>query len=171
MLFIKPKFSSFLIVGKLLQIHFLCKDSFFFFLSTLPCALHPIPNHMTNLGALAYAELGTMITKSGAEYAYLLEAGKALPRSLAPIPAFLCSWVSVLVLKPCLFAVISLGFGIYVVEPFYPGCEPPPGMIKLVSILCICESSILNLWHLLLMFFFNTMDQFIFKRDVIDCSV
>lgn len=95
-------------------------------------------------GALAYAELGTMITKSGAEYAYLLEAGKALPRSLAPVPAFLCSWVSVLVLKPCLFAVISLGFGIYVVEPFYPGCEPPPGMVKLVSILCICMVAAVN---------------------------
>ncbi|GFO25007.1 Y+l amino acid transporter 1 [Plakobranchus ocellatus] len=95
-------------------------------------------------GALAYAELGTLITKSGAEYAYLLEAGKALPRSLAPIPAFLCSWVSVLVLKPCLFAVISLGFGIYVVEPFYPGCEPPPGIVKLVSILCICMVAAVN---------------------------
>lgn len=90
-------------------------------------------------GALSYAELGTLITKSGAEYAYLLEAGKGLPKWIAPIPAFLFSWVSVFVLKPCLFAVIALSFGIYVVEPFYDGCDPPSSLVKLVSVLCICE--------------------------------
>ena len=95
-------------------------------------------------GALAYAELGTLITKSGAEYAYLLEAGKGMPKYVAEIPAFLFSWVSVFVLKPSLFAVVSLSFGVYVVEPFYPSCEPPAGLVKLVSILCICIVSAVN---------------------------
>jgi L-type amino acid transporter 9 len=95
-------------------------------------------------GALSYAELGTLITKSGAEYAYLLEAGKALPKWIAPVPAFLFSWVSVFVLKPCLFAVIALSFGIYVTEPFYDGCEPPPALIKLMSVICICLVAAVN---------------------------
>ncbi|CAL1547645.1 unnamed protein product [Lymnaea stagnalis] len=95
-------------------------------------------------GALAYAELGTLISKSGAEYAYLLEAGKTFPKWIAPVPAFLFSWVSVFVLKPCLFAVIALSFGIYAVEPFYHGCEAPMPLIKLVSVVCICLVSAVN---------------------------
>ncbi|XP_059156072.1 b(0,+)-type amino acid transporter 1-like [Physella acuta] len=101
-------------------------------------------------GALAYAELGTMITKSGAEYAYLMEAGKGLPRWIAPVPAFLFSWVSVFVLKPCLFAVISLSFGIYAVEPFYHGCEPPMALIKLLSVICICLVAAVNCYSVAL---------------------
>lgn len=38
-------------------------------------------------GALAYAELGTMNTSSGAEYAYFMDA-------FGGPPAFLFSWVS-----------------------------------------------------------------------------
>uniref|UniRef100_A0A2C9K4Z7 b(0,+)-type amino acid transporter 1 n=1 Tax=Biomphalaria glabrata TaxID=6526 RepID=A0A2C9K4Z7_BIOGL len=95
-------------------------------------------------GALAYAELGTLISKSGAEYAYLLEAGKVFPKCCAPIPAFLFSWVSIFVLKPCLFAVISLSFGIYAVEPFYHGCEVPMSLVKLISVHCICLVAAVN---------------------------
>ena len=41
-------------------------------------------------GALTYAELGTMITDAGGEYAYLYGA-------FGPIPPFLFSWMSMLV--------------------------------------------------------------------------
>ena len=58
-------------------------------------------------GALSYAELGTMIPLSGAEYAYLLHA-------FGPLPAFLFSWTAVIVLKPSLVAIICLAFGAYV---------------------------------------------------------
>ncbi|CAG5133795.1 unnamed protein product [Candidula unifasciata] len=95
-------------------------------------------------GALSYAELGTLISKSGAEYAYLLEAGNVFPKPFAPIPAFLFAWVSMFVLKPCLFAVIALSFGIYAVEPFYDGCEAPESVIKIVSVLCICLVAAVN---------------------------
>lgn len=46
------------------------------------------------LGALAYAELGTMNTSSGAEWAYFMDAFGAPP-------AFLFSWVGVWMLPPC----------------------------------------------------------------------
>ena len=52
-------------------------------------------------GALCYAELGTMITKSGGEYSYLMEG-------FGPVVAYLYSWTTAIVLKPSSFAIISL---------------------------------------------------------------
>lgn len=95
--------------------------------------------YIASTGALTYAELGTLITKSGAEYVYLLEAGQVLPNQFAPIPAFLFAWVSIFILKPALFGVIALSFGIYAVEPFFGDCEVPDVLVKLVAILCICK--------------------------------
>ncbi|XP_076448977.1 b(0,+)-type amino acid transporter 1-like [Babylonia areolata] len=95
-------------------------------------------------GALVYAELGTIITKSGAEYAYLMEAGKSLPNQLAPVPAFLFAWVSVFILKPALFGVIALSFGVYAVEPFFGDCEVPDILVKLIAILCMCIVAFVN---------------------------
>lgn len=95
-------------------------------------------------GALVYAELGTLITKSGAEYIYLLEAGSSLPNQLAPVPAFLFAWVSIFVLKPALFGVIALSFGIYLVEPFFSDCEVPDMLVKIIAILCMTIVAFVN---------------------------
>ncbi|XP_017274136.1 b(0,+)-type amino acid transporter 1 [Kryptolebias marmoratus] len=81
---------------------------------------------LSTLGALCYAELGTMITKSGAEYSYLMEA-------FGGLLAYLYSWTSVMVLKPSSFAIITLSFAEYVSAPFYPGCTPPVVVIKCLS--------------------------------------
>ncbi|XP_067133364.1 b(0,+)-type amino acid transporter 1 isoform X5 [Centruroides vittatus] len=82
------------------------------------------------LGALCYGELGTMITKSGAEYSYLLDA-------FGPFSAFLFSWVSVFVLKPSMLAIICLSLGEYIVEPLSTGCDPNPLLVKLVTTIAI----------------------------------
>ncbi|XP_065065022.1 b(0,+)-type amino acid transporter 1-like isoform X4 [Rhopilema esculentum] len=71
-------------------------------------------------GALVYAELGTTIQESGGEYTYLNKA-------FGPIPAFMFSWSSILVLRPASLSAICLACGQYIVEPFYPsleGCFP-----------------------------------------------
>nr|XP_023023095.1 b(0,+)-type amino acid transporter 1 [Leptinotarsa decemlineata] len=81
-------------------------------------------------GALAYAELGTMNTSSGAEYAYFMDAFGAPP-------AFLFSWASTLVLKPSQMAIICLSFGKYAVEAFVTECEPPEIVVKMVALLAI----------------------------------
>lgn len=85
---------------------------------------------MFGTGALAYAELGTMNTSSGAEWAYFMDAFGAAP-------AFLFSWVSTLVLKPSQMAIICLSFAQYAVEAFVTECEPPVIVIKMVGLLAI----------------------------------
>uniref|UniRef100_A0A8C9EJB9 B(0,+)-type amino acid transporter 1 n=1 Tax=Pavo cristatus TaxID=9049 RepID=A0A8C9EJB9_PAVCR len=87
-------------------------------------------------GALCFAELGTTITKSGGEYPYLMEA-------FGPIPAFLFSWASLLVIKPSSFAIICLSFAEYASAPFYPGCDPPPVVIKCLAAAAIGKTSLL----------------------------
>lgn len=82
------------------------------------------------LGALCYAELGTLITKAGAEYSYILE-------SFGGILAFLFSWISVFVLKPAMLAIICLTLSEYVVQPFFPDCQPDGSAIKLITVFFI----------------------------------
>lgn len=77
-------------------------------------------------GALCYAELGTTIMKSGGDYSYHLEA-------FHPIVAFLFSWTTVIVLKPCSLAIITLSFAEYASSPFYPGCSPPIIITKFLA--------------------------------------
>ncbi|XP_073515852.1 B(0,+)-type amino acid transporter 1 [Phyllobates terribilis] len=89
------------------------------------------------MGALCFAELGTMITKSGGEYPYLMEA-------YGQIPAFLFSWASVIVMKPSSFAIICLSFAEYASAPFYPGCEPPPVVIKCLAAAAIMTITVVN---------------------------
>uniref|UniRef100_UPI00358F40A9 B(0,+)-type amino acid transporter 1 n=1 Tax=Myxine glutinosa TaxID=7769 RepID=UPI00358F40A9 len=92
---------------------------------------------LATLGALSYAELGTMITKSGAEYAYLMSA-------FGPIPAFLYSWTSVIVTKPSSAAIICLSFSQYATAPFYPNCKPPDIVIKTLASAAIVAITFLN---------------------------
>lgn len=87
---------------------------------------------LISLGALAYAELGTMNPSSGAEYAYLMDA-------FGPMPAFLFSWISTLILKPSQVAIICLSFAKYAVEAFVDECDSSDFAVKIVAILSICE--------------------------------
>lgn len=81
-------------------------------------------------GCLCYAELGAFVTKSGAEYAYLMEA-------FGKIPAYLFAWTSILIIRPASGAIIALIFGEYVAKPFFPECVPPPAVVKLLACVCL----------------------------------
>lgn len=72
------------------------------------------------LGALAFAELSAVVPRSGAEYAYFTDAFTPLHRYAGQIPAFICSWVYVMVLRPAEVAVVTLTFSEYLVQPFLP---------------------------------------------------
>ena len=87
-------------------------------------------------GSLCYAELGTMITKSGGEYSYLMVA-------FGRIPAYLFAWTSVLIIRPASGAIIALTFAEYVAKPFYPDSQPPTYLMKLLACSCLGKMSAL----------------------------
>jgi amino acid transporter len=83
-------------------------------------------------GAWCYAELGLMIRKSGADYAYILEA-------CGPFLAFLRLWVECLIIRPASTAIIAQVFSYYVIYPMFPDCLPPDGTISLLAAVSISK--------------------------------
>ncbi|XP_076032325.1 L-type amino acid transporter sobremesa isoform X5 [Oratosquilla oratoria] len=82
------------------------------------------------LGALCYVELGCLIPTSGAEHTYFLTA-------FGHLPAFLFAWVTIILLKPAMLAIICLSFAKYLVEAFATDCEPPATAINILGALTI----------------------------------
>lgn len=89
------------------------------------------------VGALCYAELGTMIPKSGGDYAYILDA-------FGPLPSFLYLWSALLVIMPTGNAITALTFANYVLEPFYPECAPPTEAVRIIAAMLICLLTAVN---------------------------
>uniref|UniRef100_H2YSC3 Amino acid permease/ SLC12A domain-containing protein n=1 Tax=Ciona savignyi TaxID=51511 RepID=H2YSC3_CIOSA len=94
---------------------------------------------LATFGALSYAEVGTMIPKSGGEFPILLEA-------FGPIPAYLFAWTSTVVLKPSSLALLSLTFAKYALAPAYNlECSEPSGLaIKLAAVAVILTVIFIN---------------------------
>lgn len=84
------------------------------------------------VGAYCYAELGTMITKSGADYAYIME-------TFGPFMAFIRLWIECMIVRPCSQAIVALTFSVYVMKPFFPDCEPPGDAARMLAVCCICK--------------------------------
>lgn len=90
------------------------------------------------LGSLCFSELGTTITRSGGEYAYVLEA-------FGPFVAFLNLWIQLLVIRPTTQAISALTFAMYLLSPFSGPCrEVSPLAIRLLAASCLCLLSYIN---------------------------
>ena len=88
------------------------------------------------LGALSYAELGTMIPEFGGEYAYIRVV-------YGDFPAFLALWISLILIQPGSIAILTLTFGNYCLQPLYPDptCPPPQVAVQLLAILAIGKTN------------------------------
>ncbi|XP_032357148.1 b(0,+)-type amino acid transporter 1 isoform X2 [Etheostoma spectabile] len=89
------------------------------------------------LGGLCYAELGTVIPESGAEYIYML-------RTAGKVVAFMFVFSFIIVMRPASATGIALSIAEYVVAPFYNGCNPPQLVVKLVAAGAIIVLAIVN---------------------------
>ena len=97
-------------------------------------------------GALCYIELGTFIKKSGGEYTYILEAysfhkQRRLLEFTGSLLAFLFSWSSVLVVRTCSLAIITMAFGRYLSRPFFieSDCDVPIWIVRLLALFAISK--------------------------------
>lgn len=76
---------------------------------------------------------GTMIPKSGGDYAYINEA-------FGPLPAFLYLWVALFVIIPTGNAITALTFAQYILQPLWPACNPPITAIRLIAAIMTCKT-------------------------------
>ncbi|XP_047367016.1 Y+L amino acid transporter 2 [Vespa velutina] len=92
------------------------------------------------VGALCYAELGTMIPKSGGDYAYISDA-------FGSLPAFLYLWVALFILVPTGNAITALTFAQYILQPAWPGCKPPYAAVRLLAAVVTCLLTAINCYN------------------------
>lgn len=77
---------------------------------------------------------GTMIPKSGGDYAYISDA-------FGPLPAFLYLWVALFILVPTGNAITALTFAQYILQPIWLGCTPPYTAVRLLAAVITCKSN------------------------------
>ena len=110
------------------------------------------------VGAYCYAELGCMIKKTGADYAYIMVTFGdflAFIRQVSPAINYFGGhsdkiraintlfiirlWAECIIVRPCSQAIVALTFSIYATKPFFPECDPPDESVRLLAAVCICK--------------------------------
>lgn len=76
-------------------------------------------------GALTYAELGAMLPDAGGAYVYIL-------RAFGPLAAFLCGWMTLLIISTGALAAVAMGFAGYVAR--YVDLAPVGGQLGLAAL-------------------------------------
>lgn len=119
---------------------------------------------------MAFAELGTVVPRSGAEYAYFQEAFGKLHPYWGPLPSFICSWVYIMILKSAEVAVLLLTFSEYTIQPFsgligfhFMSPYQQEGFKKLIALLTLGEFRLLNIFLLKILILLKKIDFIILE--------
>lgn len=101
---------------------------------------------------LNYMELSLLLKESGAEYAFLRHA-------YGDMAGYIMAWAKIIIIKPGSMALALIGFSEYFIQPFYPGCDAPELVKKLVAIVAIFLICGINSYSVKLV---NQMQKFMF---------
>uniref|UniRef100_A0A2S2Q744 B(0,+)-type amino acid transporter 1 n=1 Tax=Sipha flava TaxID=143950 RepID=A0A2S2Q744_9HEMI len=100
------------------------------------------------LGALSYAELGSVVNKSGGEFNFYRTAFSDMHKFWGPLPSFIYSWVCIMYIRPAEVAIIILTFAEYFVRPIGIWAHMTPeneeSTKKIVSVLAISIITCIN---------------------------
>ena len=56
-------------------------------------------------------------------------------------------WVECMIVRPCSQAIVALTFSIYASKPFFPECDPPDEVQRLLAAVCICILAFINCYE------------------------
>ncbi len=107
------------------------------------CCLLPVA------ASLAYAELGTLVPRSGGEYVYY-RAAFGSTSFWGQLPSFTYVWVSVMVMRSSSQAILSLSLGEYAaawVSQAGQLClqaDTTYYLVRIVAAVCMCEWRVMN---------------------------
>lgn len=90
---------------------------------------------ITLIQAMCYAELGTMIPKSGGDYVYIYEI-------LGPLAGFVCAWTHVMIVAASANAVMCRVAAVYILKALGLQCEE--SMAMMISVIIIVTFAALN---------------------------
>lgn len=68
--------------------------------------------------SLTFAELSSVVPRSGAEYSFLMEGFGSLHKFWGPLPCFACAFINFFILHPTASAIMVMTFAEYVCQPF-----------------------------------------------------
>ncbi|CAF1305082.1 unnamed protein product [Rotaria sordida] len=86
------------------------------------------------LGALSYAEIGTVIPLSGTELAYMQEGIGSVHARTGNVLAFVFNWASAFILNPSAIAAVTLISSQYFLSGIMDSCGPPEELVKMFAI-------------------------------------
>ena len=105
-----------------------------------------------------------MIQKSGADYAYI-------HFSFGPFLAFIRLWIECIILRPCIGAIQSLTFALYILKPFFPECDPPGDSVRILAAACLCLLCFINCTSVraaaIVSKFYCLLQGFIYRRQTL----
>ncbi|VVC39530.1 Amino acid/polyamine transporter I [Cinara cedri] len=100
------------------------------------------------LGALSFAELSTVVPKSGGMFSFYQCAFSDLHRFWGPLPSFVYSWVRIMYLRPAEVAITCLTCAEYSVRPFGQwlsgDLDTEFALKRAVSIAALCVVTLVN---------------------------